>query len=95
MDQKFSLLKSGLPLRDIAHRFHGPIRSPSHVAVADTVQYSFSASAFIQSMTVSGSLQAILDELEALGWDRLRWDQADYALSKSLCYLHSSPGSVS
>jgi hypothetical protein len=41
-------------------------------------------------MTISGSLQAILDGLDAPGWD-----QADYALSKLLCYLHSSFGSVS
>jgi hypothetical protein len=43
-----------------------------------------------QSMTISGSLQVILDGLDAPGWD-----QADYALSKLLCYLHSSFGSVS
>jgi hypothetical protein len=94
MDQKFSLLKKpGCRYATLLIVFMG--RYAAARTLLSPIQFLNIGLYSIQSVTISGPLHAIPDGLETPVWDQLRWDQADYALSKLLCYLHSNPGSVS
>lgn len=89
MDQKFSLLKKP-DCRYVALLivYIGTWTTGHTRTLLSPTQ--FLDTAFIRSMTISDSRHTILDGLETRGWN-----QADYALSGWLCYLHSRTGSVS